>query len=260
MPRKLDQSRTLAAKFPAVAAQWHLERNASEPGYRTPDTIPASSPRVVWWRCAAGHEWQDRVATRTAMPKWKNGDIAACPECVGAPTRLVTHTYPGCGHTRTVQRKNAERGQQSCWDCGGDPAPADGTVRLERKRASALASYHRSRARGGLLTDEERAAQHGLVGFLYRAPVEVTELGLTWWRDGVKTESPVATSTRTLSSWLQVLRVSHSIALQGHRSGPVTARIGVHLPLSELGELGRWAPTFAARGCELAVGTRRVLM
>lgn len=247
MPRSLDPSRTLAARFPTLAAQWHPERNGSGPGRYAPDTIPASSSATVWWRCDEGHEWQDKVATRTAMPKWKNGDVAACPECVRSPTRLVAYTYAGCGHTRTVQRKNAEKNQQNCWDCGGNPDLAKEAARRDRKRASALASYHRCKERGGPLTDEERAAQRALVGFLNGAPVEVTADGLTWWRNETLATIYESTTAEALSGWFQALRVQHAIAVRRPRGGLQNACIGVLLRWPDLAELERWAPRFVAR-------------
>ena len=247
MPRSLDPSRILAARFPTLAAQWHPERNGSGPGRYAPDTIPASSPDTVWWRCAEGHEWQDKVATRTALPKWKNGDVAACPECVRSPTRLVAHTYPGCGHTRTVRRKNAEKNQQNCWDCGGDPDPAKDAARRVRRRASALASYHRRKERGGPLTDQERAAQRALVGFLNGAPVDVSTEALTWWRDEITAEIYGATTTEALSGWLRSLGIPHTIAVRRPRPSGQTGCTGVHVTITHLVELERWAPAFVTR-------------
>ncbi|GAA4862307.1 zinc-ribbon domain-containing protein [Actinomycetospora straminea] len=244
MPRSLDPNRTLAARFPALAAQWHAERNGRGPARYAPDTILASSSAVVWWRCSEGHEWQDKVATRTGMPKWKNGDVAACPECIRSPTRLTVHTYPGCGHTLTVQRRNAEKDQQNCWDCGGDPDPAKDVARREHTRASALASYYRHKERGGLLSDKERAAQRALVGFLSRAAVEISYRGLTWWRDGALAETHRVTTTESLSAWLSALYVEHEIAIRRPRPGTHAAQIGVHVRRYEVYNLAQWAPTF----------------
>ncbi|MGW7488256.1 hypothetical protein [Streptomyces sp. NPDC054786] len=60
--------------------------------------------------------WVDgEAANRTAMPKWKNGDVAACRECVGY---RVSHTFPECGHTATV-RALAPFGQEAMEPTGG---------------------------------------------------------------------------------------------------------------------------------------------
>ncbi|MFF0290991.1 hypothetical protein [Streptomyces sp. NPDC005262] len=49
------------------------------------------------------------------MPKWKNGDVAACHECVGC---RVSHTFPVCGHTVRV-RVLAPFGQEATEPTGG---------------------------------------------------------------------------------------------------------------------------------------------
>ncbi len=64
----------LAARNPALAAQWHPTRN----GTLTPaDVLPATNRRV-WWQCPAGHEWSARVSTRSTG--------TSCPHCPRLPT------------------------------------------------------------------------------------------------------------------------------------------------------------------------------
>ncbi|WP_158713129.1 zinc-ribbon domain-containing protein [Streptomyces sp. NRRL S-1813] len=78
-----------------MSSQSAPERRRAAPQKATPKMQVA-----VWWRCAAGDEWEERISNRTAMPKWKNGDVAACRECVGY---RVSHTFPVCGHTARVR-------------------------------------------------------------------------------------------------------------------------------------------------------------
>jgi Probable Zinc-ribbon domain len=59
--RQVLPENSLAAKFPAVAAEWHPTRNAP----LTPEKVPPKSPKKYWWRCAAGHEWETTVGSRT---------------------------------------------------------------------------------------------------------------------------------------------------------------------------------------------------
>ncbi len=61
--------RSLAAEFPAVAAEWHPTKN---PGLSPADVAPATH-RKVWWLCERGHEWQAQVNARTRG--------TACPVC-----------------------------------------------------------------------------------------------------------------------------------------------------------------------------------
>lgn len=63
--------RSLAARFPALAAEWHPTRN----GRLQPTDVAAAAGKRVWWRCAAhlAHEWAAGVASRTRG--------AGCPFC-----------------------------------------------------------------------------------------------------------------------------------------------------------------------------------
>ncbi|WP_331757115.1 zinc-ribbon domain-containing protein (plasmid) [Streptomyces sp. NBC_01544] len=108
MVRSLGVS--LAEAYPQVAATWLQERN----GGLTPEKASPKMAVDVWWRCPAGHEWQERIGNRTSMPKWKNGDIAACRECVGY---RVSYTYPVCKHTAMVTPGAAARKRDRCWGC-----------------------------------------------------------------------------------------------------------------------------------------------
>ncbi|MER8120451.1 hypothetical protein [Streptomyces sp. NPDC094031] len=60
------------------------------------------------------HEWQENISNRTTLPKWKNGDVAACREWVGY---RVSYTYPDCGHTVKVTPESAAKKRGRCWDC-----------------------------------------------------------------------------------------------------------------------------------------------
>lgn len=61
--------RTLASKRPDLLEEFHPTRNRGV----DPAAVGAFSNRKVWWRCSRGHEWESRVASRTAG--------AGCPTC-----------------------------------------------------------------------------------------------------------------------------------------------------------------------------------
>lgn len=108
MPRALQPNRSLATVYPSVAATWHP--TANQP--LTPETVfPKMGKRAVW-RCAGGHEWDEVISTRTAMPAWKKGDVAACRVCVGYHS-IVTFD---CGHTAEVKTEfsNPDLGCPAC--------------------------------------------------------------------------------------------------------------------------------------------------
>jgi hypothetical protein len=52
---------SLAERRPDIAAEWHPTKN----GALTPADVSYGSAKKVWWRCAAGHEWEIAVNRRT---------------------------------------------------------------------------------------------------------------------------------------------------------------------------------------------------
>lgn len=63
---------SLADQFPAVAAQWHPDKNGS----LSPERIASGSHRKIWWQCEQGHVWQASVVSRTSGG-------TGCPICAG---------------------------------------------------------------------------------------------------------------------------------------------------------------------------------
>uniref|UniRef100_UPI003F49330D zinc-ribbon domain-containing protein n=1 Tax=Amycolatopsis sp. CA-096443 TaxID=3239919 RepID=UPI003F49330D len=106
--RRTKPEQTLAAMFPEVAATWHPDRN----GVHTPENTSAKNSLRAYWRCPAGHEWSEIVATRTSMPGWQHGDRAAYKVCVG----YVVATTFACGHTVVVEAK-LSRPERDCPPC-----------------------------------------------------------------------------------------------------------------------------------------------
>jgi hypothetical protein len=68
--------RTLLAKQPELAREWHPTKNGS----LTPATVTAGSNRRAWWRCKLNraHEWRMSVGDRSRG--------AGCPDCIRAGT------------------------------------------------------------------------------------------------------------------------------------------------------------------------------
>lgn len=62
----------LASIYPALAAQWHPEKNDS----LWPEAVTPSSNKRVWWICERGHEWQAQISHRTTAS-------SGCPYCSG---------------------------------------------------------------------------------------------------------------------------------------------------------------------------------
>ena len=71
--RRASPERSLAALYPALAAELHLTRN----GDLDPFALGVSTRQEVWWSCPdCGHEWRTRVRARTAG--------SGCPRCARA--------------------------------------------------------------------------------------------------------------------------------------------------------------------------------
>ena len=62
---KADGTTSLAALFPKLVQEWHPTRNA---GLDSAKLLPGSG-KNVWWRCANGHDWQERICYRTKYGK-----------------------------------------------------------------------------------------------------------------------------------------------------------------------------------------------
>ncbi len=59
----------LAARYPELAAQWDMVKNAP----LTPSDVVPHSHRSVWWRCEKGHEWRAGIKSRV--------EGSGCPVC-----------------------------------------------------------------------------------------------------------------------------------------------------------------------------------
>jgi hypothetical protein len=66
---KVSGTYNLKLLHPAIAAQWHPDRNGS----LSPQEVTPGSGRKVWWRCRKAHEWRATVASRTRG--------SGCPRC-----------------------------------------------------------------------------------------------------------------------------------------------------------------------------------
>ena len=68
--RRLSVTNCLAARYPALAVQWHPTLNR---GLTPHEVFPRATNRV-WWRCLEGHEWRAIISARVT----KQG---GCPVC-----------------------------------------------------------------------------------------------------------------------------------------------------------------------------------
>lgn len=85
--QRVSASNCLAAKYPMIAKQWHVQLNAY-----TPKEVTSSSAKFAWWQCDKNekHVWSARIFSRT-----KNN--SGCPFCankIAHHTNNLAELYP----------------------------------------------------------------------------------------------------------------------------------------------------------------------
>ncbi len=229
---------SLLDKFPAVAEQWHTTKNDSN---QSPGIVAAGSHEIVWWRCAAAHEWKEAVRSRVrSTAAWKRGDPAACPFCnpLGLDARII-HDYP-CGHSAQVTRRNVEQNAERCWDCE-QPYYEERQRQQRREKRQALREYKPQPA-----TSAQRTAQKQIVGVLKTCAVLEPGVSLTFWREADCGD--LKADAAELSQSLELLGVPHAVSLSKSRAPwqpeTVARKVWMQLtvPIKDIESLSRWSP------------------
>ena len=162
-PAARRRARPFAEAFPALAAQWHPEKNGS----LTPSDVSAFSGERVWWLGPCGHEWLTAPRARaeghgcpycagrkvlagfndlaTKAPalaaEWhpeKNGALA--PSDVAAGSRRKAWWLGPCGHEWEAAVSNRYRGS-GCPYCSGRRL-LPGLNDLATRRPEVAAQWH----------------------------------------------------------------------------------------------------------------------
>ena len=68
----------LVTTDPQIVMEWNRTMNAGV----APSRVSRNSLRPVWWKCALGHTWKDRICSRTI-------DKAPCPTCEAEFRRML---------------------------------------------------------------------------------------------------------------------------------------------------------------------------
>jgi hypothetical protein len=107
----------LATINPELADEWHPTKN----GELMPTMVSVGANKLIWWRCALGHEWQAKVVDRNG----RNG----CPICSGSKVligyndlattnpHLAADWHPTKNGERTPQSVSAGTGVKIWWRC-----------------------------------------------------------------------------------------------------------------------------------------------
>lgn len=82
------EGESFASRFPDLAKEWHLEKNAP----LLPTMFLPFSDRKVWWQCRSGHEYEARIAKRATGRN--------CPICSNHPINGKIHHSNSLGEAR----------------------------------------------------------------------------------------------------------------------------------------------------------------
>ena len=108
----------LASQFPAIAAQWHPEKN----GTLTPEQVAPGSNRKVWWYCECSHAYQAAVSSRVSKG-------CGCPYCTGRKVlpgfndlatlepQLAAQWHPTLNGALTPQMVTVGSHRKVWWEC-----------------------------------------------------------------------------------------------------------------------------------------------
>ena len=94
----------LATLNPKLAGEWNYEKNGS----LKPEDVTSSSPRIVWWKCKNGHEWEASISNRSKGRE--------CPYCSNKKV------LPGFNDLATV---NPEVAKEWDYEKNGNLKPTD---------------------------------------------------------------------------------------------------------------------------------------
>ncbi len=116
-----ERGKSLAERFPKVAAEWHPTRN----GDLTPSRIAPRASLVVWWKCSTvpEHEWSASARARTT-------GAGSCPHCASKEARenslalrfpaIAAEVHPD--FDLTADKIQSGSGRKVLWRCAKVPA------------------------------------------------------------------------------------------------------------------------------------------
>lgn len=188
---RLREERSLLARFPDLAAEWHPGKN----GALTPATVSFGANRKVWWRCSRdpAHVWHATVCHRT-------GAGVGCPMCAHKKVtpatslralhpEIAAQWHPKANAPRTPDDVAARSNKRFTWVCPADPAhtwlaTVDARTKSNATGCPFCAGRRLTAARSLAACDPEVAADWHPTknGDLTPADVFANDTRKVWWR------------------------------------------------------------------------------
>lgn len=120
--QKVVASTQLTTTHPAIAKQWHTEKN----GNLKPENYHAGSSKSVWWKCTKGkdHEWKTEIRVRTLASN--------CPICINKKIvlsnclqtthpKLASEFHPDKNENLNTFNVGAGSNKKVWWKCNHNP-------------------------------------------------------------------------------------------------------------------------------------------
>ena len=113
----LQKSKSILDIAPDLASEWHPKLN----GTLKPEHVSFKSNKIIWWKCSAGHEWQDSCNHRASGRK--------CPYCSNRRVLagfndlkttnpvLAGQWHPEKNQELTPEKVTAGSGKKAWWLC-----------------------------------------------------------------------------------------------------------------------------------------------
>jgi len=157
--RRPAPGRSLADRYPDIAAEWDRERNEM-----APEDVTYGSARKVWWRCSVqhcGNRWQAQVKNRTRG--------SGCPRCHWRPAsgQSLADRHPELivewddeRNSMTPQDVGPASGRKVWWRCSAQECGHRWLAAVTRRtRGNGCPECHRNPVSRQSLADSRDAAQ-----------------------------------------------------------------------------------------------------
>ena len=248
--KRVSAGNSLAARFPAAAAEWHPTKN----GRLTPHDVTAGSERRVWWKCREGHEWRTQVTKRGTRG-------CNCPFCFGTRFTLAKSLavrfpavarqwHPNKNGQLTPRDVAAYSSQRVWWKCPkGDDHEWETQVnaRTTAPRGCSFCSNRRVSKTNSLATRFPRIARewHPTKNGALRPADFVASSGRhAWWRCpfGHDWKTAIVLRTSRLTGCPHCYRSKQPVATTGKRRRPVQLNRyegAAHSAVRRVGPVGR---------------------
>jgi hypothetical protein len=155
---RLSRDNTLAARFPALAVEWHPVKN----GRRRPSDIYWGSHLRVWWKCPRGpdHEWQtmcwQRVRLRSRCPFCLDMRVSVTNSLAARFPKIARRWHPTRNGVATPETVLSGGHTRYWWRCSSSGHTYFRSIYDEKRAAGCPVCYRQHRKARRAMTGRRR--------------------------------------------------------------------------------------------------------